>query len=202
MLRNRESMRRNSHGREGFFVSCLVALLTFSPDSSPADESAWAALREGGKVILMRHAHVDTREGMGRHEPGNCAAEVNLSRRGVDQAKRIGEAFRVRGIAVAQVLASPFCRNMDTGKLAFGRATAVRFLMPPGAVSGNQAALNNERALQAILEHAGPSNKVMITHDLNILEIALESVAPGEFVVLKPDGSDFKVMGKVRIDVQ
>lgn len=195
-------MRRNSHSREGFFVSCLVALLTFSPGSSLADESAWAALREGGKVILMRHAHVDIREGMGRHEPGNCAAEVNLSSRGVDQAKRIGEAFRVRGISVADVLASPYCRNMDTGKLAFGRAAAVHFLMPPGVVSESQAALNNERALQAILKHTGPSNKVMITHDLNILEIALESVVPGEFVVLKPSGSDFKVIGQVRIDVQ
>lgn len=195
-------MRRSSHIREGFFVSCLVGLLAFSSGSSPADENAWAALREGGNVVLMRHAHVDVREGMGRHEPGNCAAEVNLSSRGVDQARRIGEAFRVRGISVGEVLASPYCRNMDTGRLAFGRASAVHFLVPPGVVSGSQAALNNERALQAILEHTGPSNKVMITHDLNILEIALESVAPGEFVVLKPSGSDLKVRGKVRIDVQ
>jgi hypothetical protein len=42
----------------------------------------------------------------------------------------------------------------------------------------------------------------MITHDLNILEIALESAAPGEFLVLKPNGSDFIVIGKVRIDIQ
>ena len=195
-------MHHNSHRCAGSFFFCLVALLTFSPGSSLADESVWAALKEGGKVILMRHAHVDTREGMGRHEPGNCAAEVNLSSRGVDQAKRIGEAFRVRGIPVVDVLASPYCRNMDTGRLAFGHATAVQFLMPPGVVSESQAALNNERALQAILEHSGSSNKVMITHDLNILEIALESAAPGEFLVLKPNGADFIVIGKIRIDVQ
>ena len=195
-------MHRNLNSRTGPFVLCLAVFLTFSAGSSLADESVWAALKEGGKVILMRHAHVDIREGMGRHEPGNCAAEVNLSRRGVDQAKRIGEAFRVHGIPVADVLASPYCRNMDTGRLAFGRATAVKFLMPPGVVSDSQAALNNERALQEILKHSGSSNKVMITHDLNILEMALESAAPGEFFVLKPKGADFIVIGKMRIDVQ
>lgn len=60
----------------------------------------------------MRHAHVDVRGGIGRHEPGNCAVEVNLSNRGVDQARRIGEAFRIRGILVGNVLANPYCRNM------------------------------------------------------------------------------------------
>ena len=178
----------------------MVALLTVSPRSSLADENVWAALEAGGKVVLMRHAHVDVREGMGRHEPGNCAAEVNLSSSGIEQAKRIGEAFREHGVPVSEVLASPYCRNMDTGRLAFGRATAVQFLMPPGVVSDGQAALNNERAVQTILEHRGPSNKVMITHDGNILGIALEWVAPGEFLVLKPNGSDFIVIGRVRID--
>lgn len=195
-------MHSNLNSRTGPFVLCLAVSLTFSAGSSLADESVWAALKGGGKVILMRHAHVDIRDGMGRHEPGNCAAEVNLSSRGVDQAKRIGEAFRVRGILVADVLASPYCRNMDTGRLAFGRATAVQFLMPPGVVSDRQAALNNEHALQAILKHSDPSNKVMITHDLNILEIALESAAPGEFFVLQPNGADFIVIGKIRIDVE
>jgi len=193
-------MRSNSHSLVSTFVYCVVALLTVSPRSSLADENVWAALQAGGKVVLMRHAHVDVREGMGRHEPGNCAAEVNLSSRGIEQARRIGEAFREHGVPVSEVLASPYCRNMDTGRLAFGRATAVQFLMPPGVVSDGQAALNNERAVQTILEHSGPSNEVIITHDGNILGIALEWVAPGEFLVLKPNGSDFIVIGRVRID--
>lgn len=65
---------------------------------------------------------------------------------------------------------------------------------PPRARNGSRA----RRCAEASCQPA----QVMITHDLNILEVALESVAPGEFVVLKPAGSDFKVAGKVRIDVQ
>jgi broad specificity phosphatase PhoE len=60
--------------------------------------------------------------------------EINLSSRGIEQAKRIGEAFRAHGIAVREVLTSPYCRCIDTGKPAFGLATPVRYLRPPGSV--------------------------------------------------------------------
>jgi phosphohistidine phosphatase SixA len=166
------------------------------------DERVWAALRQGGKVILLRHTHVDIREGIGQLAPGNCAAEVNLSSRGLRQAKRIGAAFRAHGIAIGEVLTSPYCRCIDTGKLAFGHATAVQYLLPPGVVSESQAKANDERVLQEILKHRDPSNLVMITHDLNIANIVLEPAAMGEFFVVQPNGADFDVIGKIRMNDQ
>lgn len=182
------------------WLRCLVVLLALSNGCALAgDEQVWAALEEGGKVVLLRHTHVVIREGIGRLAPGNCAAEVNLSPRGVEQARRLGEAFRAHGIAVAEVLASPYCRCMDTGKLAFGRATAVRYLMPPGAVSEKEAAANDKRVLREILNHRGPANLVMITHDLNIANQVLEPAQMGEFFVLRPNGADFDVIGKIQL---
>src|SRR6202790_4988716 len=141
-------------------TSLLLCLAAVFPPSRALgdDEKIWAALKQGGKVILLRHTHVDIREGMGRLAPGNCAAEVNLSSRGVEQARRIGEAFRAHGIAVGEVLTSPYCRCIDTGRLAFGRATAVQYLLPPGVVSDAQAKLNDERVLQEILKYRDSSN--------------------------------------------
>ena len=187
--------------RRGLLFVCLMVLLTLLPRSALADdEQVWAALKQGGKVILLRHTHVDIREGIGRLAPGNCAAEVNLSASGVEQAKRLGEAFRAHGIEVGEVLSSPYCRCMDTGNLAFGRATAVQYLKPPGVVSDSQAKLNDESVLQEILEHHGPSNLVMITHDLNISNILLEpTVHMGEFFVLQPHGAEFDIIGKIRM---
>jgi phosphohistidine phosphatase SixA len=180
-----------------------MVLLKLSVGHALADDDhVWAALQQGGKVILLRHAHVDIREGIGRLAPGNCAAEVNLSSRGVEQAKRIGEAFRAHGIAVGDVLTSPYCRCVDTGRLAFGRATAVQYLLPPGVVSDSQAKLNDERVLRDILKHRGSSNLVMIAHDLNIASIVLEPAAMGEFFVIQPNGADFDVIGKIRMDDQ
>ena len=185
----------------GPLLLCLAFMLTFSARSAFADDQhVWTALKQGGKVILLRHTHVDIREGIGRLAPGNCAAEVNLSGSGVEQAKRIGEAFRAHGIAIGEILASPYCRCMDTGRLAFGRATAVQYLMPPGVVSDSQVKLNKERVLQEILKYRDPSNLVMITHDLNISNIVLEpTINMGEFFVLQPNETDFDVIGNVRL---
>jgi phosphohistidine phosphatase SixA len=178
-----------------------MCLLTFSARCAFADdENIWAALKHGGKIILLRHTHVDIQEGIGRLAPGYCAAEVNLSASGVEQAERIGETFRAHGIAIGEVLASPYCRCMDTGRLAFGHATAVQYLIPPGVGSDSQAKLNNERVLREILKHHDPSNLVMITHDLNISNIVLEpTIKMGEFFVLQPNETDFDVIGNIRM---
>jgi phosphohistidine phosphatase SixA len=180
---------------------CLVVLLALSAGRAFAnDDQVWAALKQGGKVILLRHTHVDIREGIGHLAPGDCAEEVNLSASGVEQAKRIGEAFRAHGIAVGEVLTSPYCRCADTGRLAFGHATSVQYLKPPGVVSEGQAKLDQDRVVQEILKHHDPSNLVMITHDLNIANVVLEDTVPmGEFFVLQPNGADFDVIGKIRM---
>ena len=197
-------MPSNLNSRAAPLLLCLLVLLTLSARCALADDQhVWAALNQGGKVVLLRHTHVDIREGIGRLAPGDCTAEINLSASGVEQAKRIGEAFRAHGITIGEVLASPYCRCLDTGRLAFGRATAVQYLMPPGVVSDSQAKLNNESVLQELLKHRGPSNLVMITHDLNISNIVLEpTVKMGEFFVLQPSGADFDVIGKIRMGDQ
>jgi phosphohistidine phosphatase SixA len=189
------------NNRIATLLLCLVCLLAISAGQAFGDdERVWAALRQGGMVILLRHTHVDMREGIGHLAPGHCVEEVNLSSRGVEQAKRIGEAFHVHGIAVGEVQTSPYCRCVDTGKLAFGRATPVEYLMPPAVLSESQAKSNQERVLQDIRNHRSSSNLVMITHDLNISNIVLEpSIAMGDFFVLQPNGTDFDVIGRIRM---
>jgi phosphohistidine phosphatase SixA len=182
------------------FISIMVLLALWVGRAFADDERVWAALRQGGKVILLRHGHVDIREGIGRLSPGNCAVEVNLSSHGLEQAKRIGEAFRAHGITVGDVLSSPYCRCIDTGQIAFGRATPVQYLVPPGVVPDSQAKLNGERVLQEIMKHRDSSNLVMITHDLNIANVVLEDTVPmSEFFVVQPNGANFDVIGKIRM---
>lgn len=183
---------------------CLLSVLAMSAGQATADdELVWAALKQGGKVVLLRHTHVEMREGIGHLAPGNCAEEINLSARGVEQATQIGEAFRARGVTVGEVLTSPYCRCIATGELAFGRATPVPYLMPPGVLSDSEVKLNRERVLRDVGSHRASSNLVMITHDLNISDLVLEpSIAMGDFFVLQPKGADFDVIGKIHIDGQ
>jgi phosphohistidine phosphatase SixA len=200
----RDVMLTNLSSRRGPFLLFFVVLLMLSAGRAFAsDEEIWAALKTGGKVVLMRHTHVDMREGLGHLAPGNCAEEVNLSPSGIEQAKRIGEAFRAHEVAVGEVLTSPYCRCIDTGTLAFGRATPVQFLRAPGTVSEDQATLNRQSVVQEILNHHGPSNLIMITHDLNIADLVLEDTVPmGEFFVVQPKATDFDIIGKIQLNNQ
>ena len=76
------------------------------------------------------------------------------------------------------------------------------YLLPPGVVSDSQAKLNDERVLQDILKHRDRSNLVMITHDLNIARIVLEPADMAELFVVQPNGTDFDVIGKIRMNDQ
>ena len=50
----------------------------------------------------------------------DCRTQRNLSDEGRAHARQVGEAFRAQGVPVAQVLSSPWCRCLETARLAFG----------------------------------------------------------------------------------
>ena len=164
-----------------------------------ADEALWAALKQGGKVVLMRHATVDNSKGSGiRHTPGDCSQEFNLSARGRAQAKRVGEMFRARGIFTGEVLASPYCRTMDTARLAFGSVKPSDALRLIEGIGAREIERINAQAMKLIGGYKGKANLVLITHQPNVEAIALESVEPAGMLVLVPKGGEeFDVLGRI-----
>ena len=172
----------------------MLALLGASPAGAGDTDSAalWRRLREGGYVVLMRHAA--TVPGVGDPEnfkPGACATQRNLSDRGREDARRIGAAFRERQVPVSQVLSSRWCRCIDTAQLAFGRARPET--MVDSMFNDDDAARQTKvRALRSYLStHKEAGNLVLVTHDINIRVLVGESLAQGEMVVAlaQPDGA-------------
>ncbi len=178
-----------------------IAALLIMPVVTPvkADETLWAALKQGGKVVLMRHAAVDRSKGHGtRHTPGDCSQEFNLSQGGRAQAKKVGESFRQHGIVIGDVLASPFCRTMETAKLAFGKAKASEALRLIEALPPAQADQVTAQAMKLIGEYKGKGNLVLVTHEPNVVALAFETIEAGGMFVLAPKGADqFDVLGKL-----
>src|SRR3954452_15796974 len=107
-----------------FSTIATVVLAAALALSSPAraNENLWGLLKEGGQVVLIRHAL--TTPGAG-DPPGmqldDCSTQRNLSEEGREHARQLGAAFRARSISVGRVLSSPWCRCMDTAQLAFGK---------------------------------------------------------------------------------
>jgi phosphohistidine phosphatase SixA len=175
------------------FLGMLALLGASRAGAGDTDSAAlWRRLRDGGYVVLMRHAA--TVPGAGDPENfklGVCATQRNLSDGGREDARRVGAAFRERSVPVSQVLSSRWCRCVDTAQLAFGRVRPEPTI--DSMSSDDEAARQNKvRALRTYLSmHKEPGNLVLVTHDINIRVLVGESVAQGEMVVAlaQPDGA-------------
>lgn len=170
-------------------VLALVSLLAFS-HAPAASEALWALLKDGGQVVLIRHTL--TTAGVG--DPAgmrldDCSTQRNLSDEGRAHAKRIGAAFRARGIPVARVESSPWCRCVETARLAFGGAPHTNDAL--GNLFGRPE--NRERqvkALQARLaQPRAAGNLVLVSHGSTIYALTGVSPGTGEMVVLTAQGA-------------
>jgi broad specificity phosphatase PhoE len=177
----------------------LVAIAIWAlPAPAAASDAVWSLLRGGGQVVLLRHG--TTTPGVG-DPPGfrleDCATQRNLSEEGRSESRRIGTAFRARSVPVGQVLSSPWCRCLETARLAFGRAerwTALNNLFGNRSREAEQVAAMRERVGQRPAE----GNLVLVTHGSTIQALTGQSVAMGEFLVVTPEGGGrFRVAGRI-----
>jgi virginiamycin B lyase len=146
-------------------------------------------LRDGGLVIAFRHAATDFSMSDEAREYRDCARQRNLSAAGRRQARAIGAAFRELRIPVGTVLASPYCRTVQTARLAFGRATpSADLLSQQGALHGES---NLPARLRARLRRRPPAgtNTVLVSHNFAIDDATRVDLAEGEAAVFRPDGS-------------
>jgi len=80
--------------------------------------AAFDGLKNGGFVVVVRHGGTDAVPGLPEDKSpldlANCADQAMLSEAGRDQARAIGTAFKSAGIPVGKVLASGYCRAIET----------------------------------------------------------------------------------------
>jgi phosphohistidine phosphatase SixA len=151
---------------------------------SPAQREALAA---GGVVLMLRHAA--TVPGVG-DPPGwrldDCATQRNLSDEGRAQSRRLGERWRALGPVPAAVRASAWCRCQDTARLAFGQVETWpalnSFFEERSREPAQTAALRS--ALAALHGRRGVC-EVWVTHQVNIVALAGQSVSMGQGLLLR-----------------
>lgn len=156
----------------------------------------WPLLRQGGCVVLMRHAQ--TEAGVGDppgFKLGRCETQRNLSAAGRAQAIRVGEAFQREDIAIAAVRSSAWCRCTDTARLAFGRYAVWPAINSFFQGQGDSGAQTRE-VLQAVADLRAPVNWVLVTHQVNISALTGEHPAMGELFVTRYDPA---VPGRLRL---
>jgi phosphohistidine phosphatase SixA len=182
--------------------STTAALLLFVAaglaGQEPDEPKLWDALRQGGHVVLMRHAIAPG----GGDPPGfrleDCATQRNLSESGRQQARLAGEALRSRNIPVRRVLTSQWCRCRETAEL-LGLGPVEEYPVLNSFFSDRSTAQAQTEALRRFVsESPGESNVVLVTHQVNITELTGAWPASGELVVVRPDGrGGFLLVGRL-----
>ena len=127
------------------------------------DNELIASLKKGGHVIFIRHATTDvSKTDQNREDLSDWNKQRNLSDTGRREAVAIGLAFRAMAIPVGDILASPYCRCIETGKLAFGKAQISKELAFSVAEDKKNAELL-AKSLKAMLgtKPAGQANTIL-----------------------------------------
>ena len=172
------------------FVCAMLAA-----SAAGATEAGWALLRDGGHVVLLRHAYATGTTDPANVDAENCATQRNLSERGRQQARKIGALFSARAADTEKVLSSRYCRATETARLAFGAGSAetLAALDPAPAGQGGDLA----PALDVIRNWNGAGNLVLVTHADVIQKLTGSSAREGEALIVMPNGENLHVLARI-----
>jgi len=176
---------------------CLFLLFASLAWAQP-DASLLPKLRQGGYVLYLRHASTDFSQNDARMTSyEDCSTQRNLTDKGRGEARLLGEQVKRLRIPIGPVHASPFCRTMETARLAFGKA------QPTGEARGGPSTADAARyaPLRKLLATSPPSgsNAVISSHGNPFYAIfGPPYLAEAEIAVVDP--STTTVVGRIRID--
>jgi phosphohistidine phosphatase SixA len=174
------------HIRLALLALLILALSRAAHPARADDTVAWAALRAGAHVALMRHA--DAPGGAG-DPPGfrleDCATQRNLSDKGRADAAKIGARLKAEGIRIEKILSSPWCRCMETARLLqLGPVEAAPAFSNVFVLRDQMESLT-AGARTVIDAWKGRGILLVVTHGANIFALTGVSPASGEIVVVR-----------------
>jgi len=170
-----------------------------APTETLSGPALVSALRQGGLILYFRHTSTDFGQNddqMTGYE--DCAKQRNLTDGGREEARRIGAEIKRLDLPIGDVLASPFCRTMETARLIFGRAQET------AAVRGGPArpeSPDRYAELRKLLSTPPPAGKdlVIVSHGNPFAAVAgTPYLAEGEAAVIRPLGAQgFRIIAKI-----
>ena len=191
--------RWRTHWIRWFGGWMIVSGMLASTLATSSEIDLAARLKQGGHVLMLRHAHA-----LGFGDPpefqlDDCATQRNLDASGRAQATAIGEWLHRQGVWETRVYSSQWCRCLETARLLrLGPVTPLPALN--SFFERTQDRLSSLVALNAFFarQPADGPLLVMVTHFVNIQAVAGYGVGSGEGVVLQlRAGEAPRVVGRV-----
>ena len=179
-------------------ISVFALIFFLFSNQANSNEKLLNSLKEGGKLIFIRHAYAP-----GNGDPKNfnlkyCTSQRNLNQKGIDQSKEIGLFFTKNKIQIDKVLSSEWCRCKDTAKFAFNSFETFDAL---NSFYDIRFAKNKTKQIndlkKYILSWNSKKNLILVTHFVVISEILSTGSSSGEIIV---SDRNFNIISSIEIN--
>jgi phosphohistidine phosphatase SixA len=141
-------------------------------------------LKEGKKLIFIRHAYAPGSGDPDGFEISDCASQRNLSIEGINQSKKIGQFFIKNDVLIDKVLSSEWCRCKQTAEYAFNVYETKSFL---NSFFSQKFTQNKNKQIKELKKYVkewnGENNLIFVTHYIVISEVLNLSALSGEIIV-------------------
>ena len=162
----------------------IFSILLFQFNYSFANDEVIESLKEGNKLIFIRHALAPGNGDPENFELQNCSTQRNLDDIGIQQSKRIGLIFKKNEIKIDKIYSSEWCRCKDTAKYAFNDFKTFDAL---NSFYDIRFAANEDKQIKDFYEFIdnidSKNNIVFVTHYVVIGAILNIGTSSGEIVV-------------------
>ena len=182
-----------------FINFLLIIFITInSPIKADLNQNLINELKQGGKLIFIRHAYAP-----GGGDPINfdinvCNTQRNLDNSGRNQADKIGSLFKDNNISTDKVYSSEWCRCKETALIAFNQFETKKFL---NSFFSSKFAQNKNSQIKSfkkfIKSWDGKKNLIFVTHYVFISEILDYAPSSGEIII---SDKDLKVIDTIEIE--
>ena len=162
----------------------IFSLFVIQFDYSFANDKVITSLKEGGKLVFIRHALAPGNGDPENFELKNCSTQRNLNNIGIEQSKRIGSIFKKNDIKIDNIFSSEWCRCKDTAKFAFDNFETFDAL---NSFYDIKFAANEDKQIKDFYEFItnleNKNNIIFVTHYVVIGAILNIGTSSGEIVV-------------------
>ena len=182
------------------FIKFLLILFISinSPVKADLNQNLINELKQGGKLIFIRHAYAPGGGDPINFDISKCNTQRNLNDLGRKQADKIGSLFRGDNIPINKVYSSEWCRCKETALIAFNKFETKNFL---NSFFSSKFAKNKNSQIRNfkkfIKSWDGKKNLVFVTHYVVISEILNYGSSSGEIVI---SDKNLKVIDTLEIE--
>jgi len=168
-----------------FIKIILIIFITLTSSiKAEIDRDILATLKEGNKLIFIRHAYAPGGGDPENFDINDCNTQRNLSESGRFQAKNIGNFFKENQINFKKVYSSEWCRCKETAEIAFGDFETKSFLNSFFSQRFSKNKNKQIRDLNNFLDNLkDDGNLVFVTHYVLISEVLNYAPSSGEIII-------------------